>query len=50
MLSRSAATTEQIGCLLGESLQGGEVIALCGDLGAGKTVLVKGLASGVGAP
>lgn len=50
LLSRSAATTEQIGCLLGESLHGGDVIALYGDLGAGKTVLVKGLALGVGAP
>jgi tRNA threonylcarbamoyladenosine biosynthesis protein TsaE len=30
------------------SLQGGEVIALEGDLGAGKTVFTKGLAEGLG--
>lgn len=29
-------------------LQGGEVVALQGDLGAGKTVFVKGLAQGLG--
>lgn len=47
MCSRSSATTEQIGRLLGKSLNGGEVIALYGDLGSGKTVLVRGLASGL---
>ncbi len=31
-----------------ESLKGGEVIALEGDLGAGKTVFTKGLAEGLG--
>jgi tRNA threonylcarbamoyladenosine biosynthesis protein TsaE len=30
-------------------LRGGEVIGLSGDLGAGKTVFVKGLAAGLGA-
>lgn len=34
---------------LGIKLQGGEVIALEGDLGAGKTHFVKGLAKGLGA-
>ncbi|HOZ55632.1 MAG: tRNA threonylcarbamoyladenosine biosynthesis protein TsaE [Parcubacteria group bacterium ADurb.Bin316] len=31
-----------------ESLQGGEIIGLIGDLGAGKTVFTKGLAAGLG--
>jgi tRNA threonylcarbamoyladenosine biosynthesis protein TsaE len=48
--SRSATETERIGRLLGASLKGGEVIALYGDLGTGKTVLVRGLAAGLGAP
>jgi tRNA threonylcarbamoyladenosine biosynthesis protein TsaE len=29
-------------------MQAGDVVALCGDLGAGKTVLVKGMAKGLG--
>ena len=35
---------------LGEVLRGGEVIALIGPLGAGKTQFVKGLAAGNGHP
>jgi tRNA threonylcarbamoyladenosine biosynthesis protein TsaE len=31
-----------------ESFQGGEVLALCGELGAGKTHFTQGLASGLG--
>ncbi|MDD3074820.1 MAG: tRNA (adenosine(37)-N6)-threonylcarbamoyltransferase complex ATPase subunit type 1 TsaE [Eubacteriales bacterium] len=34
---------------LGAKLQGGEILALEGDLGAGKTHFVKGLAEGLGA-
>lgn len=33
---------------LGELLKGGEVLALRGDLGAGKTTFVQGLADGLG--
>jgi tRNA threonylcarbamoyladenosine biosynthesis protein TsaE len=33
---------------LGRSFRGGEVIELIGDVGAGKTTLVKGIAKGLG--
>jgi tRNA threonylcarbamoyladenosine biosynthesis protein TsaE len=33
---------------IGRKLRGGEVIELIGDLGAGKTALVRGLAKGMG--
>ena len=36
------------GRALGESLHPGDVIALCGQLGAGKTHAVKGLLAGLG--
>jgi tRNA threonylcarbamoyladenosine biosynthesis protein TsaE len=43
-----AADTENFGEVLGSKLQGGEVIELQGDVGAGKTTFVKGLARGLG--
>lgn len=48
--SRSEAETEKIASSLARELQGGEVIFLTGDLGAGKTAFVRGLARGLGAP
>lgn len=48
MLSRSSSESEAIGRRIGERLQGGEVIALSGPLGAGKTCVVRGLADGLG--
>ena len=39
---------QALGRELAEELNGGEVVALCGELGAGKTELVKGLAAGLG--
>jgi tRNA threonylcarbamoyladenosine biosynthesis protein TsaE len=44
----SAKETEELGALLGKRLEGGQVVALDGDLGAGKTQFVKGLAQGLG--
>ena len=40
--------TAAVGRALGETLSPGAVIHLFGDLGAGKTVFVRGLASGLG--
>lgn len=40
--------TERLGRALGERLRPGQVLALCGELGAGKTCLVRGLAAGLG--
>jgi tRNA threonylcarbamoyladenosine biosynthesis protein TsaE len=48
--SRSARDTDRLGYLIGRSLRGGEIIALYGDLGSGKTALVRGMAAGVEAP
>lgn len=48
--SRSEAETEKIASRLARDLEGGEVIFLTGDLGAGKTAFVRGLARGLGAP
>jgi len=45
--SSSALETEQIGESLGKTLVGGDIIALVGELGAGKTVLTKGIARGL---
>ena len=44
----SPRETQKIAQKLAKSLNGGEVIALFGDLGAGKTVFVQGLARGLG--
>ena len=40
--------TEACGRTLAESLRPGDVVALYGDLGAGKTAFVRGLAQGLG--
>ena len=47
-LSRSPEQTRRVGTRLGEALQAGDVICLQGDLGAGKTTLVQGIARGWG--
>lgn len=48
--SRSERETLAIGRRLGEALRAGDVVCLSGELGAGKTAFVRGLAEGLGAP
>ena len=47
-ISHSPSQTKKIGERLGRKLQAGDVVALQGELGAGKTTLAKGLAKGLG--
>jgi tRNA threonylcarbamoyladenosine biosynthesis protein TsaE len=47
-ISRSPKQTRRIGMRLGALLDAGDVICLQGDLGAGKTTFVQGLAQGWG--
>lgn len=47
-LSHSPSETKNFGKKLGQSLKPGAVVALVGELGAGKTTLVKGIAEGLG--
>jgi len=47
-ISHSPAETGSLGEVWGRAAQSGLVIGLSGDLGAGKTQLVKGLARGLG--
>ena len=47
IVTHSAAETRQIGFDLGRSLPINSVICFYGDLGAGKTTFIKGVAAGV---
>jgi len=47
-ISDSPADTEKIAYNFALNLKGGEIITLDGDLGAGKTAFVRGLARGLG--
>ncbi len=48
--SNSPEETMTVGRSLGRQLTGGEVLAIVGPLGSGKTHLIKGIAEGAGAP
>lgn len=48
VFSRSAAATFKTAADFSKRLKGGEVVALYGGLGAGKTVFTKGVAKGLG--
>jgi tRNA threonylcarbamoyladenosine biosynthesis protein TsaE len=46
--TRSPEDTQKIGELIGKILHPGDVLALIGELGSGKTTLIQGLARGMG--
>ncbi len=48
LITHSETETEALGATLGQLLQPGDVLALVGDLGAGKTCLARGIARGLG--
>ncbi|MBL7068416.1 MAG: tRNA (adenosine(37)-N6)-threonylcarbamoyltransferase complex ATPase subunit type 1 TsaE [Candidatus Omnitrophica bacterium] len=48
IISKGIDGTVGIGAKLGRLLKGGDVVALVGELGSGKTTLVKGIAEGLG--
>jgi len=50
VITRSEGETAAIGRDLAASLTPGSVVLLYGDLGAGKTAFVRGLAEGLGVP
>ena len=47
-MTRSADETERVGERLGRRLVPGDVVTLSGELGAGKTCFIRGLARGLG--
>ncbi|MDO8615917.1 MAG: tRNA (adenosine(37)-N6)-threonylcarbamoyltransferase complex ATPase subunit type 1 TsaE [Dehalococcoidia bacterium] len=48
LVSQSPDETRRLGQRLGAALRPGDVVLLAGELGAGKTVFVQGLARGLG--
>ncbi|MBI5025257.1 MAG: tRNA (adenosine(37)-N6)-threonylcarbamoyltransferase complex ATPase subunit type 1 TsaE [Nitrospirae bacterium] len=48
LISRSPEETKEIGFRLGRTLKPGDVVCLYGELGAGKTIMVKGIARSLG--
>lgn len=50
LVSQSPVDTMEIGWLLGRALRPGDVVALTGELGAGKTLFCKGVGEALGVP
>jgi len=48
VVSKSAEDTKKLGKAIGEKLHGGEVVVLIGELGTGKTTMIKGICEGLG--
>jgi len=48
-VTNSVDQTIELGKKFGVQLKGGEVLAVCGTLGSGKTHFIKGIAAGAGA-
>ncbi|MBD0372798.1 MAG: tRNA (adenosine(37)-N6)-threonylcarbamoyltransferase complex ATPase subunit type 1 TsaE [Pyrinomonadaceae bacterium] len=49
-MSHSPEETQALGAHFGQFLRGGEILLLSGQLGAGKTLFVKGVAEALGIP
>lgn len=50
LILSSPGETASFGYAMGPLLRGGDVLALIGELGAGKTALVRGIVTGLGVP
>jgi tRNA threonylcarbamoyladenosine biosynthesis protein TsaE len=50
IVAATAAETRRLGVRLGRALQAGDVVALIGPLGSGKTTFAQGLAEGLEVP
>lgn len=48
MISKSVSETEEFAAQFSKRLKAGEALALCGELGSGKTAFVRGLFTGLG--
>jgi len=48
IITKKAQSSLDLGMKLGRQLSGGEILALNGDLGSGKTTFLQGLARGLG--
>jgi tRNA threonylcarbamoyladenosine biosynthesis protein TsaE len=47
-VTNSPGETERVGTVLGKQLRAGDIVLLTGELGAGKTTFVRGVAQGTG--
>lgn len=47
VVSKSAEDTRKLGKTIGEKLQGGDIVVLIGELGTGKTTMIKGICEGL---
>lgn len=50
IVTKSEKETQKLAAGMGRALRGGEVLGLVGELGAGKTCFIQGLARGLGVP
>ncbi len=47
-LTKNEKETERLGEEFARRLRGGDIVAMCGEMGAGKTAFVRGIARGMG--